>query len=78
MNLIKMVNVRWKAERLYLEKLTLKNTIVKGYFVSNGNDAFFTGDQFGKVIDYMNETQPSSRLKNRRADPFSRIPTFIR
>jgi len=69
MNLIKMVNVRWKAERLYLEKLTLKNTIVKGYFVSNGNDAFFTGDQFGKVIDYMKGNPAKFSLKESKGRP---------
>ena len=68
-NLIKMVNVRWKAERLYLEKLTLKNTIVKGYFVSNGNDAFFTGDQFGKVIDYMKRNPAKFSLKESKGRP---------
>ncbi len=68
-NLIKMVNVRWKAERLYLEKLTLKNTIVKGYFVSNGNDAFFTGDQFGKVIDYMKGNPAKFSLKESKGRP---------
>ncbi len=68
-NLIKMVNVRWKAERLYLEKLVLKNTIVKGYFVSNGNDAFFTGDQFGKVIDYMKRNPAKFSLKESKGRP---------
>lgn len=68
-SLIKMVNVRWKAERLYLEKLTLKNTIVKGYFVSNGNDAFFTGDQFGKVIDYVKRNPVKCSLKESKGRP---------
>jgi len=68
-NLIKIVNVRWKAEHLHLEKLTLKNTIVKGYFVSNGNDAFFTGDQFGKVIDYMKRNPARFSLKESKGRP---------
>jgi transcription-repair coupling factor (superfamily II helicase) len=69
-----MVNVRWKAEQLYLEKLTLKNNILKGYFVSNGNDgraadSFFTSDQFGRVIDYIkrNPTMCSLRESKNRA-----------
>ncbi|RIV18225.1 transcription-repair coupling factor [Fibrisoma montanum] len=68
-NLIKMVNVRWKAERLYLEKLTLKNNILKGYFVSNGNDAFFTSDQFGKVIDYIKRNPSKCSLKESKNRP---------
>ena len=62
-NLIKMVNVRWKAESLYLEKLTLKNNILKGYFVSSENDAFFTSEQFGKVIDYIKKNPTKCSLK---------------
>lgn len=72
-NLIKMVNVRWKAERLYLEKLTLKNTILKGYFVSNGNDAFFTSDQFGKVIEYVKQHPAQCSLKEAKGRPIITI-----
>lgn len=68
-NLIKMVTVRWKAERLYLEKLTLKNTILKGYFVSNGNDAFFTGEQFGRVIDYIKQNPARCSLRESKGRP---------
>ncbi|MCX6213212.1 transcription-repair coupling factor [Spirosoma sp.] len=68
-NLIKMVNVRWKAEQLYLEKLTLKNNIMKGYFVSNGNDEFFKSDQFGKVIEYIKRNPTKSSLKESKGRP---------
>ena len=60
-NLFKMVTVRWKAEELHLEKLSLKNTIMKGSFVSSEKDsradAFIKSDRFGKVIDYV-KTHP--------------------
>lgn len=66
-NLFKMVAVRWKAEQLHLEKLTLKNTIVKGTFVSSGkegqSDSFFTSDRFGKVIDYIKKHPKLCSLK---------------
>lgn len=73
-NLIKMVNVRWKAEQLYLEKLTLKNNILKGYFVSNGNanravDSFFTSDQFGRVIDYIKRNPSMCTLRESKNRP---------
>ena len=68
-NLIKMVNVRWKAEQLYLEKLTLKNNIMKGYFVSNGNDEFFKSDQFGKVIEYIKRNPTKGSLKESKGRP---------
>ncbi|WP_128545380.1 transcription-repair coupling factor [Larkinella soli] len=63
-NLIKLVTVRWKAERLQLEKLTLKNNILKGTFVSSGNDEFFNSGQFGKVIDYVKKNPAKCSLKD--------------
>ncbi|WP_460634235.1 transcription-repair coupling factor [Larkinella harenae] len=63
-NLIKLVTVRWKAERLQLEKLTLKNNIMKGTFVSSGNDVFFNSGQFGKVIDYVKKYSATCSLKD--------------
>ncbi|GAB3322778.1 transcription-repair coupling factor [Larkinella ripae] len=63
-NLIKLVMVRWKAERLQFEKLTLKNNIMKGTFVSSGNDVFFNSGQFGKVIDYVKKHSATCSLKD--------------
>ncbi len=72
-NLIKMVNVRWKAEKLHLEKLTLKNNILKGYFVSNENnravEAFFNSEGFGKVIEYLKRTPRIFSLKEAKGRP---------
>jgi transcription-repair coupling factor (superfamily II helicase) len=76
-NLIQMVRVRWKAEKLHLEKLTLKNNILKGYFVSSegGNqprqaaDDFFKSDAFGKVIDYLRANPAKFSLKELKGRP---------
>ncbi|WP_234736265.1 transcription-repair coupling factor [Tellurirhabdus bombi] len=65
-NVIKLVTVRWKAERLQLEKLTLKNNILKGTFVSEGNDDFFKSGQFGKVIEYIQKNSKNCSLKEIR------------
>lgn len=68
-NLIKMVTVRWKAEQLQLEKLTLKNNIMRGTFVSEGNDDFFKSGQFGKVIDYVQKNPSRCSLKEMKGKP---------
>ncbi|REA60408.1 transcription-repair coupling factor [Dyadobacter luteus] len=52
-DLLKTVRLRWEAESLCFEKLTLKNNTMKGYFVTSQNDEFFQSAKFGRVIDYI-------------------------
>ncbi|GAA4411099.1 transcription-repair coupling factor [Nibrella viscosa] len=66
-NLIKMVNVRWKAEQLHFEKLTLKNNIMKGTFVSSESDAFFKSELFGRLIDYIKKHPAKCSLKETKS-----------
>ncbi len=65
-DLLKMVRLRWNAEGLQLEKLTLKSNTMKGYFVTSQNDAFFQSSKFGKVIDYVKQHPKQSSLKDQK------------
>jgi transcription-repair coupling factor (superfamily II helicase) len=65
-DLLKMVRLRWVAERLQLEKLTLKSNTMKGYFVTSQNDAFFQSALFGKVIEYVKLHPRRSSLKDQK------------
>jgi transcription-repair coupling factor (superfamily II helicase) len=65
-DLLKMVRLRWNAEGLQLEKLTLKSNTMKGYFVTSQNDAFFQSPKFGKVIDYVKQHPRQSSLKDQK------------
>jgi transcription-repair coupling factor (superfamily II helicase) len=65
-DLLKMVRLRWDAEQLQLEKLTLKNNTMKGYFVTSQNDAFFQSPKFGKVIDYVKMNPRQTSLKDQK------------
>jgi transcription-repair coupling factor (superfamily II helicase) len=51
-NLFVIVKIRWMAENLGFEKLTIKNTILKGYFVSSQQSTYFQSEKFGKILDY--------------------------
>ena len=51
--LFKIVKVRWKAEFIGFEKLTIKNNILKGYFVSEKHQDYYQTDKFGKILDYI-------------------------
>ena len=63
-DLLKTVRLRWEAESLHMEKLTLKSNTLKGYFVTSQNDEFFQSSRFGKVIDYIKKYPKESALKD--------------
>ena len=65
-NLLKTVRLRWEAEGLYFEKLTLKSNTLKGYFVTSQNDEFFQSPRFGKVIDYIKMHPRQIALKDQK------------
>jgi transcription-repair coupling factor (superfamily II helicase) len=61
--LIETVKLRWKAEEIGFEKLTLKNEILKGYFVSGENEAYFKSEKFGKILTYLQKHPKTGTLK---------------
>ncbi|MES2731559.1 MAG: transcription-repair coupling factor [Bacteroidota bacterium] len=63
LNLIETVKLRWKAEEIGFEKLTLKNDILKGYFVSGANEAYFKSEKFGNVLQYLQKNPKNCVLK---------------
>lgn len=65
-DLLKMVRLRWEAELLHFEKLTLKSNTLKGYFVTSQNDEFFQSPKFGKVIDYIKQHPRKIALKDQK------------
>lgn len=62
--LLEMVRIRWMAEALFMEKLTLKNHTLKGYIVTTGNDAFFQSTKFGHVLAHIQRNPRRFALKD--------------
>jgi transcription-repair coupling factor (superfamily II helicase) len=48
--LLKVVELRWLAQRTGVEKIVLKKSILITYFVSNPDSPFYTSDKFRQVI----------------------------
>ena len=61
--LFEVVNVRWKAENIGFEKITLKNNILKGFFVSEKHQEYYQTDKFGKILDYIKMHPKECSLK---------------
>ncbi|MBC7891241.1 MAG: transcription-repair coupling factor, partial [Sphingobacteriaceae bacterium] len=62
-DMLDIVRVRWQAETVGFEKLTLKNNTLKGYFVS-GNDAYFQSEKFGRVLDFVKANAKKCSLRD--------------
>ncbi|HAP64600.1 MAG TPA: transcription-repair coupling factor [Cytophagales bacterium] len=63
-DLIETVKLRWLAEQLGFEKLTLKNEVMKGYFTNPENEAYFQSEVFGKVLAYVQSNSRRTKMKD--------------
>lgn len=72
-NLIKIVRIRWKGEKIGFEKLSLKNNILKAYFVSSERSEYFESGKFGKILDYVKSNPMRCSLKDFKGKPLLTI-----
>jgi transcription-repair coupling factor (superfamily II helicase) len=68
-DLIEMVRLRWLAEKLGMEKLTVKNDTMKGYFVSGENEVFYKSATFDRILQYLQKNPKKVRLKENKNRP---------
>ncbi|RIJ37369.1 transcription-repair coupling factor [Pontibacter oryzae] len=61
--LVEIVKLRWQAQQLGFEKLTIKKEVMKGYLPSEDNDKYFQSDTFGNILKYVQQHPRRSRLK---------------
>lgn len=61
--LIKSVRLRWIAETLGFEKLVLKSEILRGYFVPQEKESYYTGPVFGKVLKFAQKNPANCKLR---------------
>ncbi|WP_339784294.1 transcription-repair coupling factor [uncultured Imperialibacter sp.] len=64
--LIKTVRLRWLAKKAGIEKLILKVEVLKCYFVSGENEAYFKSPTFGKVLEYVQKNPKISRMREHK------------
>ena len=51
------------AEMLGFEKLVLKSGILRGYFVPEDKESYYTGPVFGKVLKYAQNNPSNCKLR---------------
>jgi transcription-repair coupling factor (superfamily II helicase) len=68
-DLIQIVRMRWLAGKLGMEKLTIKNDTMKGYFVSTQNESFYKSPTFDSILKYLQKNPKKVRLKENKNRP---------
>ncbi len=60
--LFDVVRLRWKAQQLGIEKLVLKNEVLKAHFPDGNNSKYYQSEVFGRVLAYLSKNQRTSRI----------------
>lgn len=60
--LMNALRLRWKGRQLGLEKIVLKGEILKGYFISNPESAFYKSTVFTDLIRYIQSNPQRIRM----------------
>ena len=64
-NLFEMLRIKWLAEKLGFEKLTLKQGKMLAGFISNSESAYYSSGLFDRVISYIQHKERSCKLKEK-------------
>lgn len=64
-NLLKSVELKWLAAEIGFDKIVVKNGVFLGYFPSNPQDKFYSGDKFKNIIAYLSQNPTEGTLKEK-------------
>ncbi len=60
------LRLQWLGKELGFEKISFKKHVLRGYFVSNKESAYFDGEQFRYILDFVQKNPGLSNLKEVR------------
>lgn len=63
-DLIKVVRMRWDAEKLGIEKLTIKNQTLKGYLMTSDNAEYYNSRVFGSILKFVQQFPRACKIKD--------------
>jgi transcription-repair coupling factor (superfamily II helicase) len=65
--LVDVVKLRWQAGKLGFEKVTLKRDTLRAYLPAGaGHEAYFQGEQFGRILNFVQTHPRSARMKDQK------------
>lgn len=61
--LINTWRLQWLGKMIGFEKISFKNGVMRGYFISNKQSPYYESEQFGRVLQFLQNHPRSSNLK---------------
>jgi len=61
--LVATMRLKWLAQNIGLEKLYMKNSKLRGYFISNANSDYYQTEKFGKILIYVQQNGKTCKMK---------------
>ncbi|MBL4678600.1 MAG: DEAD/DEAH box helicase, partial [Mucilaginibacter sp.] len=61
--LFNSIRLQWQGKAIGFEKLSLKNNVLRGYFVSNQQSPYFETDEFREVLNFVQRNPRRTNLK---------------
>ncbi|MFN0049468.1 MAG: hypothetical protein ACKVOU_10125, partial [Cytophagales bacterium] len=62
-DLTETVKLRWIAEKVGFDKLSIKNGLMKCHFAAMSNKEYFNGPIFGKILEFVQKNPKTCNLK---------------
>lgn len=66
LDLTQTVKLRWKAEQVGFDKLTIKGGLMKCTFAQTSNKDYFNGEIFGKIVQFVQKNAKFCTLKENK------------
>lgn len=63
-DLVKIVRIRWDAEKLGFEKLIIKNGTLKAYLISSDNEQYYKSTVFGSILKFVQQHPKLCKIKD--------------
>jgi len=76
-DLLASVRIKWRATKLGIEKIVMKQGKLTCYFISNQQSDFYQTNQFGRILDYSRTNPTHTRLKEKETKNGLRLLLII-
>ena len=63
-DLVKVVRLRWNAEKMGFEKLTIKSETLKAFLISSSNEQYYNSTTFGSILKFVQQHPRVCKIKD--------------